>query len=300
MTHRREWKLDNPTHLITCAVALLFFAAGIIHLSAASDHGNLPFMMVGFIVVALAQMGLAALLFLRGPSVGLLAVGLVLTLASVAVWLLSRTIGLPFLEGGHMEPIGFKDGVTVLFELATLPGLFALFSPFVRDISLPAQVGRQALTGLAAGIALMFVPALLLGGGGHHSQDELAALSAGHEHGGSEHDHGEESGEAAEDDDHDQGEAGHEDHEHGMSEDDGQTLSGGDHSHELGSGALHIGPDASHSGHDDSASGDDSGAEHEHGAHPAGSHAASAEDHAGRQPRRARQPQRGWRPQRAR
>ncbi|HEX6876082.1 MAG TPA: hypothetical protein VF165_10520 [Nocardioidaceae bacterium] len=271
MKQGREWKLDNATHLITCAAALLLVGAGIIHLSAAADHQNLPVMLVGFTVVGLTQMALAALLFLRGPSRGLLLLALLVTLGSVVVWLLSRTVGLPFLEGGHMEPIGFKDGVTVLFELVTVPGLLALFSPFVHEISMPAHLGRQALTGLATGIALMFVPALVLGGGGHHSAEQFAALSAEHEHGAVGHDHSEESGEAGAG--HDHGLAGHDDHDHADLEGDGQTLSGADHDHASGPLDLRLGPDAGHEGHDHAAAGHGESSSDSHGAH----HASSAE-----------------------
>ncbi|HEX5770351.1 MAG TPA: hypothetical protein VFY11_05255 [Nocardioidaceae bacterium] len=269
MKYRREWKLDNPTHVITCAVAMLFLGAGVIHLSAAADHERLPVMMTGFTIVALAQMGIAALLFLRGPSLGLIAGGLVLMLGSVAVWLMSRTIGLPFLPGGHMEPIGFKDGVTVLLELAAVPGLMALTSPWLRQISLPSpHLGRQALTGLAAAIALMFVPALLLGGGGHHSADQFAAMSGGHAHGADEegHAHGGAAGdEGAHEDGHEvdghEGD-GHEDgHEHGAVEGDGQTLlSQGHH----GQG---IGPDPTHQGHGMAGMGHGAAGHEGHGSH---------------------------------
>ncbi len=257
LKYRREWKADNPTHVIAAGVAVLSLGAGIIHLSAAADHQNLPVMMVGFTVVALAQMGLAALLLLRGPSGGLIVGGLMLMLGSVGMWLVSRTIGLPFLPGGHMEPIGFKDGVTVLFQLAAVPGLLALGSSSVGNISLPAHLGRQALSGLAAGVALMFVPALLLGGGEHHSHDELAAMSGAehdHDHGGAEHDHGEsEEGE---------GEAGH---DHALPEGEGQTLS---ESHHHG-GAEE--PASAHAEHMTAEAG------HDHG-HAAAGHASSSSD----------------------
>ncbi len=298
MKYRREWKLDNPTHVITCAVAMLFLGAGVIHLSAAADHESLPVMMAGFTIVALSQMGVAALLFLRGPSLGLVAGGLVLTLGSVAVWLLSRTIGLPFLPGGHMEPIGFKDGVTVLLELAAVPGLMALTSPWLRQISLPSpHLGRQALTGLAAGIALMFVPALLLGGGGHHSADQLAAMSGGHAHGADASAEGDHHGGAAGDEGaHEDGhEAGHEDgheagheagdegdghedgHGHGAAEGDGQTLlSQGHHGQAMG-------PDT-HEGHGMTGTGHGSShgaAGHAQGPEGHGSHSGSGSGHEG-------------------
>jgi hypothetical protein len=270
MKYRREWKLDNPTHVTTCAVAMLFLGAGVIHLSAAADHRSLPVMMAGFTIVALAQMGVAALLFLRGPSLRLVAGGLVLMLGSVAVWLLSRTIGLPFLPGGHMEPIGFKDGVTVLFELAAVPGLMALTSPWLRQMSLPSpHLGRQALTGLAAAIALMFVPALLLGGGGHHSADQLAAISGGHAHGSDDPEGTHEGHEDGHETDGHEGGGHEEGHAPGAADGDGQTLlSQGHH----GQG---VGPDT-HEGH--GMAGSDNGADGHEGH---GSHGGSGSGHEG-------------------
>ncbi len=250
MRYRREWKLDNAPHLIISGVALLCVAAGILHLSAAADHKNLPVMMIGFLVVALAQIGVAALLFLRGPSPRLLVGALVLTVGSIGMWLLSRTIGLPFLEGGHMEPIGFKDGVTVLFELAAVPGLLALGSSAVGGISLPTpHLGRQMLTGLSAGIVLMFVPALVLGGGEHHSHDEMAAMSEE----GHLHEHGEEA--SGHDEHADHGRSDSDSHEHTMAEGPGQVLTGHDHQgedmHGMGMPSEHAPGFTAHEGHTD-------------------------------------------------
>ena len=44
--------------VVGCATGLFSIAAGVIHVSAAADHENLPVMMVGFIVVAVLQVGL--------------------------------------------------------------------------------------------------------------------------------------------------------------------------------------------------------------------------------------------------
>ena len=155
-------------------------AAGVIHVSAAADHQNLPVMMVGFLVVAVLQVGLGGLLIWRRPDKLLLIAALGLMLGSVGMWLMSRTSGLPFLPGGHMEPIGFKDSVTVLFEIATVPGLLLLMSPDLGGVRLPsARLGTQGLAFLSAGAFLLFVPALMLDGGSHH-----AAGQAGHPHAG--------------------------------------------------------------------------------------------------------------------
>jgi hypothetical protein len=137
-------------------------------------------MTAGFLVVAALQAGLGGLLLFRRCGRLLLASGLALTLGALATWLVSRTLGLPFLPGGHMEPIGFKDGVTVLFEVGTVPLLALLMSPELDRVRLPSpRLGSQAAAVLASGMFALFVPALVLGGGEHHSQDEMA----GHAHG---------------------------------------------------------------------------------------------------------------------
>ena len=101
-------------------------------------------MMVGFLCVGAAQAAVAGILLWRRPGALLLIAALALTAGAIGTWLISRTLGLPFLPGGHMEPIGFKDGVTVLFELASLPGLLLLASSDLAACDSPARAsGRR-------------------------------------------------------------------------------------------------------------------------------------------------------------
>jgi hypothetical protein len=193
-THPHGAGLTDAAHVVACGCAVLFIASGVLHVSAAADHTNLPVMMVGFLVVACLQAGFGALLLWRRPDRLLLGGGLFLMSSAVGIWLLSRTAGLPLLPGGHMEPIGFKDAVTVLLELASVPALLLLRSTELPQIRLPSpRLGTQAVAGLAAGTFLLFVPALVLGGGEHHSaaqlahehgQDQMADADRAHGHGG--------------------------------------------------------------------------------------------------------------------
>ena len=177
--------LSDAGRVVACVTGVLSTGAGVIHVSAAADHQNLPVMMVGFIVVAALQVGLGGLLIWRRPHQLLLLAALGLMLGSVGVWLVSRTSGLPFLPGGHMDPIGFKDSVTVLFELATVPGLLLLMSPDLGGVRLPsARLGSQALAFISAFAFTLFVPALILGGGAHHAAGQAGHPDAGgHPHG---------------------------------------------------------------------------------------------------------------------
>ncbi len=168
---------SDAVRLVAQVAAVLSIGAGVIHVSAAGDHTNLPVMFAGFMVVATLQVALGALLFSRRASRLVIVGGLALMVGSIAVWVVSRTAGLPFLEDGHTEPIGFKDGVTVLFELASVPALLLLLSPDLARVSLPSpRLGSQTLAAAGALCFALMVPALLLGGGGHHSHEQAVEL----------------------------------------------------------------------------------------------------------------------------
>jgi len=140
-------------------------------------------MFAGFIVVATLQVGLGGLLLRRPPSRLLVAAGLVVMVGSVGVWLVSRTAGLPFLENGHTEPVGFKDGVTVLFELASLPALLLLLSPDLARVSPPsARLRSQTLAVLGVACFALLPAALLLGGGEHHTHEQAVELGIHEDH----------------------------------------------------------------------------------------------------------------------
>jgi hypothetical protein len=176
-THPHEGGATDAAWLVARLTAILAIAAGVIHISAAGDHSNLPVMLAGFLVVAALQVLLGIVLLTRRPSRLVLAGAIALTVGSVAVWLVSRTSGLPFLEDGHMEPVGVKDGVCVLFELATLPGLLLLLSAELPRVTLPsARLGTRALSAVATATFALMVPALLLEGGEHHTHKEAVAL----------------------------------------------------------------------------------------------------------------------------
>jgi hypothetical protein len=241
MTRPYGRDLNGATWLVARVTAILSIGAGMIHLSAAADHTNLPVMMAGFLVVASLQVALGGLLLWRRPGWALIAAAVGLMLSSVGLWMLSRTAGLPFLPGGHMEPIGFKDGVTVLFEICAVPGLLLLGSRDLGRVSLPSpRLGTQALAVAGAGSFLLLVPALVLGGGEHHSHDEAVALGI-HEHDGG---HASKRGARAD--------AGHGDASAGGGHDHGSSQAGGGaHAH----GTGEAGGAAAGSGH--GAHGDD-------------------------------------------
>ena len=286
LTRPHRGGLEGGARVTSVLAGMLLIGAGVLHISAAGDHTNLPVMLAGFLVVATLQAGLGGLLLFRRAGGLVLAGGLALTVGALATWLVSRTAGLPFLPGGHMEPIGFKDGVTVVFEVATAPLLAVLASSELDQVRLPSpRLGSQAVAVVASGMFALFVPALVLGGGGHHSADEMAHMNGenGHAHGGDElaqadgHEHGD--GSAADGhehgttDAHAHGQQATADilasaHEHATGQSHSQSELGLTHdpaSHDHSSGGGH--DDSSGDGNHQHADGDDqqTGGDHEHG-----------------------------------
>ena len=180
VTLTRPYLGDDGTdaaRVVGRVTAVCSIAAGVIHVSAAGDHTNLPVMLAGFVGVAVLQIGLGALLLWRRPSRLVLAAAVSLMLASVGIWLLSRTSGLPLLRDGHMEEVGFKDAICVLFELAAIPGLLLLASGEIARLKLASpRLASQASGVVAAATCALMAPALLLEGGEHHTHEEAVAL----------------------------------------------------------------------------------------------------------------------------
>lgn len=175
---------SDAGRLVGEVAAILSIGAGVIHISAAGDHTELPVMFAGFMLVAALQIALGVVLLRGRPSRLIIAAAVAMALASIGLWVLSRTAGLPFIEGGHVEAIGFKDGVTKLLEIASIPMLVLLLSPDLSRVSLPSsRLGGQTRAAVGTACVALLVPALLLSGGEHHTHAEAVALGIHDEHG---------------------------------------------------------------------------------------------------------------------
>jgi hypothetical protein len=174
---------SDPVRLVGQIAAVLSIGAGVLHISAAGDHSDMPLMLAGFLLVAALQIGLGALLISRPPSRLVIAAAIAMMLSSIGLWVLSRTTGLQFIGGEDVEPVGFKDGVTKLFELASIPALLLLMSRELEHVSLPPRLGTRALTVLGTACLALLPPALLLGQHTHHSHDEAMAMGLHDAHG---------------------------------------------------------------------------------------------------------------------
>ncbi len=182
--NRRAYGPDSrdAARLVGEVAAILSFGAGVLHISAAGDHTHLPVLFAGFVAVAVLQIALGVLLLRRPPSRLIIAAAVLMTLSSIGIWLVSRTAGLPFIEDGHLEQVGFKDGITKLLEITSIPLLLLLLSRDLARVSLPsARLGGQTRAVVGTACLALLVPALLLGEGPEHSHNQTVAHD---EHGG--------------------------------------------------------------------------------------------------------------------
>jgi hypothetical protein len=148
---------------IVLYLASLSFVAAVIHLVASAIHfDHIWWYGVLFGLLAAFQFAWGFRVFKR-PSTDVLILGATVSAAAVAIWFVSRTIGLPFgPEAWNPEPVGAIDIAATVDEVAII-GLVAVSlragsSPVFSSAARFAIYAVLTLTSLA----------LFLGGGHHH------------------------------------------------------------------------------------------------------------------------------------
>jgi hypothetical protein len=151
-------------------LAALSIVAGSIHAVAAPSHFSEAWTHGGFFVILAAfQLGWGALIYSRPWSRGL-RTGIAVNVAVIAVWIASRTVGVPFgPEAWHPEAPGTLDvGATATEAMIALMGQALLASggrsPTDAVLPLPARYLRPLVYAqLVLALLAVFV------GGGHHT-----------------------------------------------------------------------------------------------------------------------------------
>jgi hypothetical protein len=163
-------------------LGLLSLVAAGLHFAVMADHFNETWYHgTFFAVVAWLQLAWAAAIVLK-PSRRVLLAGIIGNLVIAEVWLVSRTIGIPFgPNSGESEPAAFADILATSLEVAIVLGSLALLRPSFLSRSVRAARAVPALAAFAVLIAALATWSLTPAFGGHGHDDEMAA---GHGHGG--------------------------------------------------------------------------------------------------------------------
>ncbi|MGZ5399379.1 MAG: hypothetical protein ACXWDM_05150 [Nocardioides sp.] len=168
----------RPTTLrSTQVVAAGLVGAAVVHLAVVPEHvRGWPAAGVFFVVLAAAGAAVAAAV-LRWPSRGPLLAAVAVCAVPLAVWLCSRTIGLPLgPEAGATEPVGLADTATAVLELAVILVAVRLFRGDRGSVPRP-EMSRDA-----ARMALVAVVAVTAWGLADSGISWLDVSAVGHAH----------------------------------------------------------------------------------------------------------------------
>ncbi len=167
----REAPPDRPAVIADAVriVAGLSIVAGLIHAIAMIDHFDHWWAYgVFFLLLTYGQVLWGAVLLRRGVGDRALIAGALANAAIVAVWVCSRTIGMPLgPEAGSPEPLGTMDVAVTLDEVVLIAYVSAVVRPSLRP-----KRGFRTLLGVHR---IRF--AMMLG-----SATFFAAMLGGHQH----------------------------------------------------------------------------------------------------------------------
>ena len=162
-------------------LALTSLAAGAVHFAVTGDHFQ-EGVAVGLFFAALAwAQVLWAVGILMMPSRLLLAAGVAGNLAVVAIWMVSRTTGLPFgPAAGTAEPVGVADVAATILELLIVTGAALLLSHHASVGGRRIRLSRV----MPLALAVMGITSAVIFAGADHSHVDPA-----HEHAAAPHTH---------------------------------------------------------------------------------------------------------------
>lgn len=155
-------RASAPGTIISCFLAV----ASAIHLVVVPAHLHEGRAVPVFFAAAAAAQGFLALRVARKPSRALALTAIVLNVGLIALWSVSRTVGIP-IAGGHVEAVRMLDVAAVVSEVAAVAATAWLLSTTSRPRSVPLLVAR------AAAVSSFFTVFVLVGVGAvpAHSHD---------------------------------------------------------------------------------------------------------------------------------
>ena len=167
-------------------LAILSLGAAGIHFAVMGDHFNLTWYHGAFFA-ATAWLQLAwAVAIVMKPSRRLLLAGIIGNLVVAEVWLVSRTIGIPFgPDAGVAEGAAFSDVLCTILEVGIVLGSLALLKPRLLDRPARATAALPGVAGVGVLVAALATLSLTPAYASGHTHGGAGGTAAGHTHGGS-------------------------------------------------------------------------------------------------------------------
>jgi hypothetical protein len=161
---RRQPAGYTTSETVVVLVASLALMDGLIHIGAAVDHfGEFPLYTLVFATLATVQIGWAATI-MRRPSRRVLLFGCAFNIGVIALWLASRTIGVPIAPRAWVpETIGVADLVETIGETVIVVAALSLV------LSPRLAIARHVTERIAPVLLLVLLLSALYGVGAHAS-----------------------------------------------------------------------------------------------------------------------------------
>ena len=173
----------DRTDLARCWAGFASLGAGLIHIAVVREHlAEVPLLGVAFAVVGLAQVGWGLWALSRDSVPAPLATAVV-TLGFIAVWAVSRTVGLSLDPLTAVpEPVGVADVLCVVLEVAVIGCVLVAMPRLARTPVDADRTGRSATS--ARGLALLGAGALAVSALATPAMAATAAGDHAHDHRG--------------------------------------------------------------------------------------------------------------------
>ncbi len=183
---RQAPRVDDGNSLrqyVRWGLAMLSLGAAGIHLAVMGDHFNETWYHGSFFA-AIAWLQLAwAVAIVMKPSRRLLLAGVIGNLVIAEVWLVSRTIGIPFGPGaGNAEAIAFADVLSTVLEVGIVLGSLALLKPQFLDRPARPSAAVPGVAGVGVLVAALATLSLTPAYASGHSHGGAGEAAAGHTH----------------------------------------------------------------------------------------------------------------------
>jgi hypothetical protein len=172
-----QYKTDIRLAAVVAAFASV--GAALIHLAVIPDHWR-EWILSGLFFAALAFFQFAwAVVVLRSSHRGVIAVGIAANVAAMALWVMTRTRGLPFgPHAGEPDPFGTAGILTTLLEFVVVVTAAWAMLPHERGSWFSPRSYRLALGGAAVLISVIMAVGAVAGldhshgGAGHGETDD--------------------------------------------------------------------------------------------------------------------------------
>jgi hypothetical protein len=185
-TDPRQIPLIDARRLLESCAALLAVCGGVVHLAQVRHHLSYPTVVAAFAVMGAAQVMLASLLVWR-PSRRLPWVGIAVHAAITSAWVLSRTVGLGFVDGvSDPQDVGIADAVATAISVAVMAVSARLILMSHRRVQpglVPVGVARVLMAAVGAVTLASAIPASWAGHDHDHTSGPAPSVVGPGQHG---------------------------------------------------------------------------------------------------------------------